>query len=221
MKIIEAYLRFNQLVNGNITSNNISVDKPRFVLLYNAAQTRYLENMLDKRNDDGIRAVSELLVVDKKLEKVGEAITHSLFSLPKNYFDHGGAWAEAISNGCSDKMKLYEVKSEDIEEKFNDWSHEPSFKYRETFYLTSGGNFIVYKKDFKVEKVYLTYYRKPKDVDIEGYIDFDGTASKNIDPELSERVVEKIIRIMAKENSINSGNPQQAQLDTARLTTPT
>jgi hypothetical protein len=220
MKIADALLRFKQYVESNMTDSNISTDRPRFILLYNAAQDRYLENVLDKRNDDGIRVISKLLVVDKPLGKVGDKKTHSSFSLPKDYFDHAGAWAEATKGGCSDRIKLFEIKSEDVEEGFPDANSEPSFEYRESFYHAASDEFIVYRKDFKVDKVFLTYYRLPRKVDIGGYIHMDNTPSSDIDPELPDRAVDKILRIMAKELSINSGNSQQAQLDSARIISP-
>lgn len=218
MNIENAYLRFLQLVNGNATNNNISVDKPRFVLLFNSAQIKFVEHILDKRNDDSIRYVSELLVPDKSLGKVGDSVTHSSFKLPDDYFDMSSAFAEASYKDCRDKIKLYEAKSEDLEEKYNDWSHEPSFQYRESFYLTASGSLLIYKKGFDIEKAYLTYYRYPKKVDIEGYTHVDKTASTTIDPELSDRAVEIVLKVAAKELAANSGNPGQYQLEKDLLT---
>jgi len=221
MTITTAYTRFLQLVNGNMTNNNISVDRPRFVLLFNSSQIRFVENILDKKNDDSPRYISELLIVDKKLGRVSEQKTHSSFELPENYFDLSSAYAEASLDGCTDDIKLFEAKPEDQEEKYNDWSHEPSFKYRESFYIPSEGNLLVYRKDFKIEKAYLTYYRKPKKVDIAGYIHLDKTPSTTIDPELSDKAVEKILRIMSKEVAANAGDSSQYQLDKDRLNSPT
>ena len=44
-------------------------------------------------------------------------------------------------------------------------------------------NLNVYTKDFDIERGVTTYYRFPKDIDIDGYVRIDGTASTNIDPE--------------------------------------
>lgn len=221
MNIETAYTRFLQLVNGNMTGNNISVDKPRFVLLFNSSQIKFVENVLDKRNEDVIRYVSGLLVPDKKLGKVGDNKTHSSFELPKDYFDLASAYAEASLDGCVDKIDLYEAKSENLEEVLKDWSHRPSFKWREAPYLTASGNLLVYRDEFKVDKVYLTYYRNPKQVDIKGYTKIDKSASTSIDPELPDKAVEKILHMMAKELSANAGDGGQYQLDKDRLNTPT
>lgn len=221
MNIETAYTRFLQSVNGNMTNNNMGVDKSRFILLFNSAQIRFVENILDKRNDDSIRYVSELLVADKKLGKVGKYKTHFSFELPKNYFDLSSVSAEASVDGCVDNIKLYEVKSEDLEEKFEDWSHKPSFKWRESFYLTSEGNLLIYRTDFDIEKAYLTYYKEPRKVDIKGYTHIDKTPSVSVDPELSDKAVEKILRIMSKEVAANAGDSGQYQVDKDRLNSPT
>lgn len=220
MTIATAYTRFLQLVNGNMTNNNISVDKPRFVLLFNSAQTKFVEHTLEKRNDDTIRYISKLLVADKNLGKVGDQKTHSSFKLPEDYFDLESAYAEASAEGCVDRIDLYETKAGNLEEVLKDWSHRPSFKWREAPYLTAGGNLLIYRDDFVVNKAYLTYYRKPVEVDIVGYTHADKTPSSTIDPELPDRAVEKILRIMAKEFSANSGNGGQYQVDKDRLYSP-
>jgi hypothetical protein len=220
MKIAEAHLKFKQYTETNMTDSSIGSDKPRFIMLFRAAELRYIENVLDKRNEDEIRTISKLLVVDKVLGKVGDKETHSSFLLPKDYLEHAGAWAKASKDKCSDRIKLFEIKSEDIEESFPDANSEPSFEYRESFYHSASDEFLVYRKDFKVDKVFLTYYRLPRKVDISGYIHLDNTPSTDVDPELPDKAVEKILRIMAKELSINSGNPQQSQLDNARIVSP-
>lgn len=220
MTITTAYTRFLQLVNGNMTNNNISVDKPRFVLLFNSSQIKFVENMLDKRNDDSIRYISKLLIADKKLGKVGDKKTHSSFKLPEDYFDLSSAYAEASVPGCIDRIDLYEAKSENLEEVLKDWSHRPSFKWREAPYLTSEDNLLVYRDDFTVDKVYLTYYRNPKEVDIVGYVREDKSPSISINPELPDKAVEQILDIMAKEFSANSGNGGQYQLDKDRVFSP-
>ena len=46
---------------------------------------------------------------------------------------------------------------------------------------------------FKINKVYLTYLRKPRNIDIVGYIKQDGTSSTTIDPELPDDIVEMSI----------------------------
>lgn len=221
MKIEEAYLRFLQIVNGNLTSNNINVDKPRFILLFNSDQIRFVENVIDKKNDDSIRYIQEILVTDKKLGSVANSLTHTSFLLPLDYFDLERAYANASKGDCKGiKLKLFEAKSADQEELYNAWSDEPSIKWRETYYNVASGNLLVYRKGFDIDEAFLTYYRNPVPVDISGYIRSDKTTSTSIDPEFSDKAVEKILRIMAKNFAGNSGDTQQFQLNKDNLVSP-
>ena len=67
MTIEQAYLTFLQEVNRNSTEDNIDVDKSRFVLIFNKIQSKYVEWVLEKRNEDELRDIQKLLILDKPL----------------------------------------------------------------------------------------------------------------------------------------------------------
>lgn len=220
MKIDHAYLQFINLVNRNLTNNNVNVDKARFVLLYNDISKRYVEWILEKRNEDVIRYIAPLLTLNKKLAKVGETISHDSYKLPTDFFDLSNVQVYASKGSCiNQRLHTFEVKGEDIEELLADENNKPSFGFRETFYLLSGGSISVYKSDFDISKVTTSYYRYPREVDIEGYYKEDGKASKNIDPDLDDKVVGRILLAMSKEFSAINGDAQKYQLDKDRLFT--
>lgn len=221
MKIEEAYLQFINQVNRNMTNNNLNVDKPRFIILFNDISLRYLEWVLEKRNEDAIRYVSPLLILDKKLSKVGSEDIYDKFKLPSDYFDLSNLRVNASDGSCSSaSLKTWEAKNEDVEEVYHDVNNEPSVPYRETFYTTATDNVAVYKKSFKIVDAYLSYYKYPNKVDIEGYIHIDGTPSQSIDPELDDKVVGRILIAMAKEFSSNSGDINKYKMDGDRLFSP-
>lgn len=87
MKIENAYLQFVNQVNRNLTNNNVNVDRPRFIMLFNDISNRYVEWILEKRNEDAIRYISILLETNKKLKKEGSRHNYDEFELPKDYFD--------------------------------------------------------------------------------------------------------------------------------------
>lgn len=218
MKISEAYVTFVDLVNRNLTNNNLNVDKPRFINLFNKVSIEYVSWILDKRNDDGIRFVSPLLVLEAPLtiEEIREDF--SSFYLPQDYFDLANFHVYATKGKCKDiRLKTFEVKSEDIEELLNDDSNAPSFEYRETFYLVNSNRVTVYQDDFKVTKATLSYYRYPKKVDIAGYIHLDGTASNDTDPEFDDKAVHRILTAMAKQFASSNGDSTAYQLNKDKL----
>ena len=220
MTIQEAYIQFLNLVNRNATNNRTSVDKTRFIMLFNDIQNRYVVWNLEKRNEDSIRNVQALLVKNTPLALIENKDNYSRFTLPENYFEFANLSAKAKTDCCeADDMLLYEVKSEDVEEKLVDTNHQPSFEYRETFYHLGDNSIVVYKKDFTIEAVKLTYYRYPVQVDIEGIVRPDQTISGNVDPEFDDKVLGIILLAMAKEFAAINSETAEYQLSKDRLFT--
>lgn len=219
MTIEKAYLSFVNIVNRNLTNNNVNVDKPRFVLLFNDIQNRYLEWLLEKRNEDSIRYATPLLTVDKKLTLELEESDKDFYNLPEDYFDLANLSIKATKGKCKNvSLHCFEVKSEDTQELLNDKFNEPSFDYRETFYMTSSNSTVaVFKKDFSINNVYATYYRYPKKVDIEGYINETNAQSQSIDPEWDDKVTGRILVAMSKEFAAINSDGGQYELGTDRL----
>ena len=117
MKISEAYITFVDLVNRNLTNNNINVDKPRFINLFNKVSIEYVTWILDKRNDDGIRYISPLLILEAPLVVGIIKDEFTSFKLPKDYFDLANFHVYATQKKCKDvRLKTFEVKSEDLED---------------------------------------------------------------------------------------------------------
>lgn len=217
MKINEAYIEFLRIVNGNATSNNISVDKPRFIMLFNQAQINVTEYILNKRNEDIKRYITTLLVPEKKLKRIDDSKRYSIFELPKDFLDHSSLYVTARSLKCSSDSHVtaFEIKDENLEELLNDFNNKPSFEYRETFYHFSGKNSVqVFKDDFSISNVNLTYYRYPKKVEMSGYINSNGVETTiNVDPEFDDKMVYKILLVMAKNFSASNRDVQGLQVD--------
>jgi len=218
MKVEEVYIRFVDIVNRNMTNNNVNVDKIRFIFLFNSASIKYLSWVLEKKNEDAIRQVASFLIPDFEL-KVSEKLYYfDKFSLPKDYFDLSNVSVFASSGSCiNQKLITFEAKSENTEELLADENNKPSFEYRETFYFTASDKLVVYKDNFNIDSAYLSYYRYPNKVDIEGYFKEDGVSSVSIDPEFSDRAIEKILLIMAKDFTATNGDITGFQINQARI----
>ena len=50
MNINETYLKFLNKVNKNFINDNISVDKGRFVIIFNEAQNKYVDWVVSQNN---------------------------------------------------------------------------------------------------------------------------------------------------------------------------
>jgi len=214
MTIQEAYLRFLDKVNRNSTNDNVVADKARFIFLFNEVQNRYFEWLYEKQNEDDFRYMQSLLVYDEKLSSGSSKLNHSNFKLPEDYFLFSNLQIFADSDGCKNKKLLaVEAKQADVEELYCDANNCPSFPFRETFYTFGNDEVAIYFKDFDVSKVYLTYYRCPKQVDIAGYRKFDKTSSVNCDPEFNDKIVNRILNAVAQRFNQNTDNLQKIQFD--------
>lgn len=220
MNIEEAYIRYVGLINRNATNNNLNADKQRFVFSFNDHQIKYQEWVLEKRNEDDIRYVSPFLILNKELTKDDSKEYFDAFKLPKDYFDLANLTVKASSDKCNrQKMQVFEAKSENIEELLADENQKPSFYYRETFYLTNNNLVSVYKDNFSIDNVELSYYRYPNKVDIEGYTNLDGGQSQNIDPEWDDKATLRILIAMSKSFAAENGEGNKYQMEKDRLFT--
>lgn len=204
MDIRECYLGAIQRAEKNATNGNISLDLGRFVNLFNSCQLRLMNNFLSKRNNDEIRKIQKLAVFSKILKRKSAKDDRVLFFLPDDFLSFINARGRFSKGECEVMdFKMWEVKNENTEELYNDLSNEPHFEFRETFYTIGQECISVFTKGFDCEACFMTYYRFPREVDIEGYTRFDGSPSSSIDPELDDSLVEMILDMVANKYALN------------------
>lgn len=223
MKIVDCYLRALQKAEENMTNGGIKLDKARFVQLFNDEQNRLVRYILDKKNEEEIRYIQKLVVYSKELAKRTdkENPESTLFSLPEDFFAFSNISGVFTEGECTvTDFNMWEVKNENPHELLADEFNKPDFDFRETFYTIGEEAVRVYKDKFSVDKVFLTYYRYPKSVDIEGYIRSDNTSSTNIDPELDDKLVGIILNMIEKQFALNESEYNRYQLDYNNVSSP-
>lgn len=215
----EAYKQFLLKINKNDSSSNINISKGEFVLRYNEIKSFWLiEKIKFKEASDDIHQLGELLVEDEKLTFKDKSPRMYKFTLPSNYADYSSSYSVATRGKCTDRI-LYNwaVKPKNVNVLLKDENNNPSFDYEETIVTVTDGNLNVFYNDFEVNDVYLSYYREPAAIDIEGYIKVDGTQSTNIDPDISDRLVNEILNRIALEVIRSYENPEGYQLSADRI----
>lgn len=223
MRIIDCYLRALQKAEENATNGGIKLDKARFVQLFNEEQNRLVLYLLDKRNEDDIRYLQKLVVYSKDISKnrsIDNQIS-DLFSLPSDYFDFINVSGVFSRGECSaSDFNLWEAKNENVNELLADEFNKPSYDYRDTFYTIGEEGVRVYKGDFNVDKLFLSYYRYPNPVDISGYIKSDNSSSTDIDPELDDKLVDIILNMVEKQFALNESEYNRYQIDSDNVRSP-
>lgn len=223
MRIIDCYLRALQKAEENATNGGIKLDKARFVQLFNEEQNRLVLYLLDKRNEDDIRYLQKLVVYSKDISKnrsIDNQIS-DLFSLPSDYFDFINVSGVFSRGECSTSdFNLWEAKNENVNELLADEFNKPSYDYRDAFYTIGEEGIRVYKGDFNVDKLFLSYYRYPNPVDISGYIKSDNSSSTDIDPELDDKLVDIILNMVEKQFALNESEYNRYQIDSDNVRSP-
>ena len=87
MTIQEAYLRSLQKNEQNLANGGIKLDPGRFVLLFNEAQDRLVKYYLNRKDDETIRSIQNLLVYWMSLDNAGrmDDPESTSFNLPDDY----------------------------------------------------------------------------------------------------------------------------------------
>lgn len=223
MRIIDCYLRALQKAEENATNGGIKLDKARFVQLFNEEQNRLILYLLDKRNEDDIRYLQKLVVYSKDISKnrsIDNQIS-DLFSLPSDYFDFINVSGVFSRGECSaSDFNLWEAKNENVNELLADEFNKPSYDYRDCFYTIGEEGIRVYKGDFNVDKLFLSYYRYPNPVDISGYIKSDNSSSTDVDPELDDKLVDIILNMVEKQFALNESEYNRYQIDSDNVRSP-
>ena len=216
MGINDIYLMALQKAEENATNGGIKLDRARFVQLFNAEQVRLVRSLLDLRDSNDIQYIQKLLVNAKKLDKVSDIAQDksSVFALPEDFFFFSNISGVFKRGECEvTDFELEQVKNEDTHKLLADEFNKPDFDYRYTFYTVGNDGVRIFLADFSVGELYLTYYRYPKNVDISGYIHADGTESEDIDPELNDDLVYRILNMVEKQFALNENDLQRYQFD--------
>lgn len=219
MTSIEAYKRFLLKINKNDTNTNIKVNKGEFVLIFNEQSRIWLADQIKRFSDTYEKNdVSSLLAYDKKLVRIKDNKEFSEFEFPEDYFDYESSFSIASRGKCKGR-KLYnwDFKGKNRNVIDQDQNNNPSFDYEETIINPSENKLLVFKTDFEISEQYLTYFKEPANIDIKGYIKFDGSQSTDVDSDLGDYYVNQIINLCAVEVDVNYGNVEKFQLDKTKI----
>lgn len=209
MTSLELYNNYLIKVNKNDTNRNIKIPKGQFVLLYNQQSKIWLSNKIeDNLKTDSIDDIGELLELDISFEKIVEDEKSADFKKPDNYFEYSNSYSIATTTDCGETVLYnWNTKNKNKNNLFINENQKPSFDYQETFITQFLNSIKVYKEGFELKALYVDYYRIPKEIDIEGYINVDGTQSKTINPDISDYLTNQILNYCVLETTRIFENP--------------
>lgn len=217
----EIYKRLLLKVNSNDTNGNIHVPKSVAILTFNEMSEVWLSEYIDKNEStDKINDVSDFLIPDIELTKAGDFRDSTDFILPEDFLRYSRSYSLATKGECRDRVIVnWDIKNKNINTILTNSNESPSFEYEETPVKAANNRLKVYRSDFIVNSTYLDYYKIPTKIDIEGYVNFDGTRSTNINADFSSFAVNQIISRTALALVRNSQNAEGTQFAKDRVAT--
>ena len=202
---LDIALKVKYRLNKVDTQDDENISVYNIVEAFNKAQLNVVNRLYGKNNNykSGIEStrkrVDDLKILLNPAPKILSATKKEGYylseALPKDYFHLVRTTCLASRKDCSKKeMFIYLQEESNLNTLLNNDFVNPSFEWAETIGTIAGDKIKVFTQNkFEINKVYLTYLRKPRTIDIIGYIKKDGSFSTNIDPELPDDLVEMSI----------------------------
>lgn len=189
------------MINKNDTNAGINIPPSEFVLLFNAEMLRWLAEELKKDEDNiDINMIELLLLTDFPVVPVNKQKEFIEFTMPSDFFQVYGSYSFADRGPCTGvKIFNYEKKPGNLIPILQDEDNKPSFDYQEAPFVIGADKLKVYFDDYIVKDTFINYYRTPRYIDMEGYINFNGEESTNIDSELDDHNNLQILARLAVE----------------------
>ena len=206
----EAYQKYLIELQANGTTDNIQSNRGRFVVNFNRAQLKVIEWLIERNNEDDNRYLQKIKKIDTSLTKSKTSKNKEYFNLKEDYFDFIDINAYGSKNKCKNQLfDVEEVKADNLNVLLTDEFSKPSFKYRESFYLIGEGDIILFKDDFTFDTVLLSYYRYPRQLELESP-DNPESQLKETELEFDDKLSNRIITLASAIHSLNA-NDQKYQ----------
>lgn len=219
MTASELYYNFHILINQNNEQKNLNVEKANFVAMYNRESERFLSDYIERNNSsDNILYINGLINRDVTLQRRTADSNKVVYRTPADMFFmiHRSLISTVNTGSCTGIVYNHLFKPEEANARLEDAFTKPSFAWERGLAKLEQDQIVVYQDGFTIENTTMSYYRKPVKIDLEGYINFQGVKSSNIDPDTPDYISHQILDKMAKEYMGQIENQIGYQISSAR-----
>lgn len=219
MTSLELYYEFTLLLNKNSTADNINIDVPNFVWLYNREANRWLSDRIrtSSLNSDS-QDLEPLLIVNQNVSLIKKEVSYNTYNLPINFFDFVDSYCEGEKDGCIRNISNFLVKPKELRTIVDNSFTNPSFEYEESICNITDKKLLIYKKDYEIKNAYLSYYKTVPQIDIEGYLNSQDQWSTTIDSDLPDFLHSQVLDRIVTEVMRQFENPNGYKLSMERQT---
>lgn len=205
MTFEESYQKYLLLSESNGITNNLSTNKGKYAAMFNIAQNKVVEWLIESNGADENRYLQVIKAIS--LPSVAETkVRYISYSIPPTYFDFINLFVVGKIDECNLEFTTHEVKNENASQAYNDIFTEPSFKFAETFFTLAGNSINLYKKGFTFDSVELHFYRYPLQVTL---LDPDDPESNfaALEHEFDDKLTNRIILSAVSLHRLSSDDP--------------
>jgi hypothetical protein len=214
----QAFIKFQIKINETYESSKIGIDRGRFVFLFNEAQNKMVELILNRKGTDDYTYIQNILVPNKEIKRSTSIKDADVFNIPEDLLSFSSAYSTATRGNCTDvKITLFDIKDDNKTEILQDEFNKPSFIAREAPISMGDNKLFLYKENFTHNKLFLSYYRYPKQIKLLDPDNPESLFDQSVNPEFDDLLLDRILSMASSEFEINTGD-SKFQADRMRAT---
>jgi len=171
-------IKLKQRLNKLASNDYDNIECWQIVEAFNKAQVEWVRRQLHGNNlyregdEMSKRRIDDLQILLEETTLPGSQQDNYFesSSIPANYMEYKRVTAYATSECCPDprSMTVYLSEEANVNLIMRDPLKRPDYEWGETFCTWLGNNVRVYKREFDITDVILTYYRQPVNIEIAG-----------------------------------------------------
>ena len=190
-------LKFKQRLNKQSSNDYDAFECWQIAEAFNKAQIEWVRREA-KKGEDSKHNVDDLQKVVKEIPLKGSNKEgyYETIDLPKDYAAGKRVSVKGHTKTCEDlrSFKVYEGEEANLDDLLHDENKKPSFEWAETFKTQIDNKIRIYHSNFfTIAEASLVYYRIPRQVSFEDCVNEYDEATKNVECEFKDDIVELLI----------------------------
>ena len=198
-------IKLKQRLNKLASNDYDNIECWQIVEAFNKAQVEWVRrqlhgnNMFREGDEMSKRRIDDLQILLEEVNLPGTQLDNFFEStaIPANYMEFKRISAFATSECCPEprSMTVYLAEEANVNLLMRDPLKRPDYEWGETYCTWLGNNVRVYRRDFNITDVDLTYYRQPVNIEIAGCQNpYDGTGTTvDVICEFKDDIVEVLL----------------------------
>ena len=198
-------IKLKQRLNKLASNDYDNIECWQVVEAFNKAQVEWVRrqlhgnNMFREGDEMSKRRIDDLQILLEETNLPGVQLDNFFEStaIPANYMEFKRISAFATSECCPEprSMTVYLAEEANVDLLMRDPLKRPDYEWGETYCTWIGNDVRVYRRDFNITDVNLTYYRQPTLIEIAGCQNpYDGTTTVvDVEADFKDDIMELLL----------------------------